>query len=339
MKKVIVAMSGGVDSTVTVALLKEAGYEVVGATMFLGNESVIEKAKKCAAELGIEHHVVDLCDKFKCHVVDNFVSEYVAGRTPNPCVACNRNIKMGAFFEACEEFGFDYFATGHYAQVVEVDGRFALKQSTNLKKDQTYFLYPVTQKVLSRLILPLGKLEKTEVRRIAAEHGLSVATTKDSQDICFVPDGDYRKILAENGVENVAGNFVNKHGDILGKHNGVCNYTLGQRKGLGVALGYPVFVTALRPETNEVVLGFEEDLMVDVAYTKDNNFQLIDGLHEPREVQVRVRYSPRSVAATILPAENGLVEIRFAEPEKSVKAGQAAVFYDGDVVVGGGTII
>jgi tRNA-specific 2-thiouridylase len=339
MSKVMLAMSGGVDSSVAVALLLEAGYEVEGITMCLGDFSVVEKAALTAEHFKIKHHWLDLAADFDRDVKSYFVEEYRNGRTPNPCVVCNQKVKMGKLFEYAETIGFDFFATGHYANIVERNNRYAVARAAYLPKDQSYVLYPLGQNVLSRLILPLGDLTKDQVRQKASEMGLEAAKQKESQDICFIPDGDYRKFLAERGLENQEGNFVLKNGKIVGRHKGLANYTIGQRKGLGIALGYPVFVTAIRSETNEVVLGLENDLLQNTMLVEDCNYQLVENLTEPRELDIKIRYRSPVVKGLVKPLEGGRAEVEFLSPEKAVTPGQSAVFYDGDVVFGGGVIV
>ncbi|MGI5824251.1 MAG: tRNA 2-thiouridine(34) synthase MnmA [Bacillota bacterium] len=337
--KVMLAMSGGVDSSVSVVLLQEAGYEVEGITMCLGDFSVVEKAAESADHFGIKHHWVDLTEEFDRYVKSYFVEEYKNGRTPNPCVICNKKVKMGRLFAHAETIGFDWFATGHYANVVKTGERYAVKKASYLPKDQSYVLYSLGQEVLSRLILPLGGLSKDEVRAKGRELGLAAAGLKDSQDICFIPDGNYRRFLTERGLENTEGSFVLKDGTVVGRHKGVANYTVGQRKGLGIAMGYPVFVTAIRPETNEVELGLESDLFSDRMLVRDCNYLTVEKLTEPRELDIKIRYKSPAVKGIVNPLPNGQAEVSFLSPEKAVTPGQSAVFYDGDTVVGGGIIV
>ena len=337
--KVILAMSGGVDSSVSVVMLQEAGYEVEGLTMCLGDFSVVEKAAESADHFGIKHHWVDLTEDFDRDVKSYFVEEYKNGRTPNPCVICNKKVKLGKLFQYAETLGFDYFATGHYANIREIDGRFAVARAEYLPKDQSYVLYSLSQSVLSRLIFPLGGMCKEEVREKGRSLGLAAAQQKDSQDICFIPDGDYRRFLLERGLRNLPGNFVLKNGTVVGTHKGIANYTIGQRKGLGLAMGYPVFVTAIRPEKNEVEIGLEADLLSKKMLIKDCNYQLVENLTEPVELDIKIRYKSPAVRGVVAPLPDGMAEVTFANPEKAVTPGQSAVFYDGDTVFGGGTII
>lgn len=337
--KVMIAMSGGVDSSVAVALLLEAGYEVEGITMCLGDFAVVEQAERSAKHFGIKHHWVDLTEEFDREVKDYFVEEYKNGRTPNPCVVCNKKVKMGRLFRAAAEIGFDYFATGHYANLVRVGGRYAIAKASHLPKDQSYVLYALGQEVLSCLVLPLGALSKEQVRAKGRELGLAAAEQKDSQDICFIPDGDYRKFLADRGLKSVPGDFVLPDGSVVGRHLGIANYTIGQRKGLGIALGYPVFVTDICPETNQVKLGLEQDLLSSTMLVADCNYQTVADLTEPLELDIKIRYKSPAVRGVVRPLGGGRAEVKFLTAEKAVTPGQSAVFYDGNVVVGGGAII
>ena len=339
MAKVMLAMSGGVDSSVAVAVLQEAGHEVEGITMCLGDETVAEKAQRCASFFGIRHHVVDLKQTFEKAVVAPFVSAYQSGKTPNPCVRCNERVKFGVLFQYAEQFGFDYFATGHYAKVVQVGTRYTIQRADYLPKDQSYVLYPLPQTVLRRLLLPLGAYSKTEIRAKAEALGLAAAKQKDSQDICFIPDGNYRGFLQNRGVQCPTGNFVDLQGNVLGQHQGITNYTIGQRKGLGIALGHPVFVVGIVPERNEVVLGLEQDLLQRQMWTGENHFCSIDRLTKAMAVAVKVRYKSPAVPAVIEPLGDDLVQVTFAAPEKAITPGQSAVFYQGDLVLGGGIIL
>ena len=337
--KVMLAMSGGVDSSVSVAVLQEAGYEVEGLTMCLGDFSVVEKAAESADCFGIKHHWVDLTEDFDRDVKSYFVKEYKNGRTPNPCVICNKKVKLGKLFQYAETLGFDYFATGHYANIRQVAGRYAVARAEYLPKDQSYVLYSLSQSVLSRLMFPLGNMRKEDVRSKGRSLGLAAAEQKDSQDICFIPDGNYRRFLLERGLPNLPGNFVLKNGKVVGTHKGIANYTIGQRKGLGIAMGYPVFVTAIRPEKNEVEIGLEEDLMSAKMLVKDCNYQMVEDLTEPVELDIKIRYKSPAVRGVVTPLAGGMAEVTFAVPEKAGTPGQSAVFYDGDTVFGGGTIV
>lgn len=356
MSRVVVGMSGGVDSSVAAYLLKEQGYEVIGVTMQIWQDedlavqqenggccglSAVDDARRVAADLGIPYYVMNFKQEFKEHVIDYFIEEYIQGRTPNPCIACNRYVKWESLLARSLAIGADYIATGHYARVVELpNGRFTLRRSATLEKDQTYALYNLTQEQLGRTLMPVGEYAKDEVRRIAEEIGLQVASKPDSQDICFVPDGDYASYIEENvQVRIPEGNFVTSDGTILGRHKGITHYTVGQRKGLGLALGYPAFVLEIRPETNEVVIGTKEESMTCVLRADRLNFMSVEDLTEPLRVFTKIRYNHKGAWCTIEKTGTDEVTCTFEEPQRAVTPGQAVVFYDGEYVLGGGTII
>lgn len=351
-KKILAAMSGGVDSSAAAILLQELGYEVVGATVkMFGNKEVgikepdapkqdVEDAKAVAEKLGIEHHVLDFSSCFKKCVINHFVNEYKCGRTPNPCVDCNKHIKFGKLFEAARELGCEYLATGHYARIeysVEKN-RWLLARGDDASKDQSYMLFNMTQDQLAHTVLPLAELTKAEIRAKADEAGLAVAHKSDSQDICFVPDGDYAAVIARLGVKSKQGNFVHMNGTVLGKHKGQIHYTIGQRKGLGVSYEYPLYVISKDMATDTVVLGPNDALFSKELWASDVNFITVDKLTEPMSVTAKARYRMKDVPATIEPAEDGLVHVIFDEPQRAITPGQAVVFYDGQYVVGGGII-
>ncbi|MBO4987117.1 MAG: tRNA 2-thiouridine(34) synthase MnmA [Paludibacteraceae bacterium] len=379
-KRVLIGMSGGIDSTVAAILLLEQGYELVGATFRTFDsikESCLAKEKGCcsvesimeaqrmAATLGFEHHILDFRDTFREHVIGNFVSEYARGRTPNPCVLCNSHIKWGKLMQAAEQYGCDYIATGHYAQIAEHRGHMYLKTAVDTHKDQTYFLWMLTEENLRHTLFPLGGLTKTQVRQIALDHGFEALSKKaESQDICFIPNNDYRSFLAQHGVSVPQGEYVDAQGKILGMHQGYCHYTIGQRKGLGIALGAPKFVTKIDAENNRVTLGDRDDLLTTQATIADVRIRDWDWLQESPQVQARIRYKSPAVPAhlspivnTQLPISNSQlpiantqlpiantptlpegVSITFSTPVWGVTPGQSLVMYKDNLVVGGGII-
>ena len=356
MSKVVVGMSGGVDSSVAAYLLKQQGYEVIGVTMQIWQDaeriveeenggccglSAVEDARRVAAQLEIPYYVMNFKDSFQKNVVDYFVEEYLNGRTPNPCIACNRYVKWESLLQRSLSIGADYIATGHYARIVKLpNGRYTLRRSATLAKDQTYALYNLTQEQLQRTLMPVGEYSKEEIRKIAEDIQLQVANKPDSQDICFVPDGDYAGFIEKTAGKQVQkGNFVTVDGTVLGEHKGIIHYTVGQRKGLGLALGYPAFVLEIHPETNEVVIGTHEESMAKSLRAGNLNFMSIEDLTEPLRVFTKIRYNHRGVWATIEKTGEDEILCTFEEPQRAVTPGQAVVFYDGEYVLGGGTIL
>ena len=350
LKHVTLAMSGGVDSAAAALLLRQAGFDVSAVTLRLhretdrpgicGSGDDIALARSVAESLGMPHTVVDLCGLFRDTVMARFVSEYVAGRTPNPCVDCNREIKFGALLDWALDHGADGMATGHYARVDYdgASGRWRLLRGVDRRKDQSYFLFQLTQFQLSRLLLPVGGYEKPAIRALAEAHGLRNAQKPDSQDICFVPDGDYAAFLESQGVELTPGDFVDESGRVLGRHRGLERYTTGQRKGLGGSAGAPGYVLRKDLERGTVVLGPDSALYTRTLTAKRVNWISIPSLEGPMAVTAKTRYSQREAAAVIEPLPGGRVRAAFEEPQRAVTAGQAVVFYDGEAVVGGGII-
>lgn len=343
---VTVALSGGVDSSVAAKLLSEKGYAVSGAIMqlcpqYCDSEKSISDAKAVSERLGIPFYVFDATKDFGEKVIKNFILSYQKGDTPNPCIECNKYIKFEKFYDMASKLGAQKIATGHYARILynEKSGRFELKRAVDTSKDQSYVLYNMTQEQLSRTLFPLGELTKAEIREIALSAGFHNAEKKDSQDICFVPSGDYASFI-ENylGKPYGEGVYLDVNGNILGKNKGVINYTIGQRKGLGIALGKPAFVISKDAETNSVVLGDEELLFYNKIVVKDVNFISISDLADNMRVKAKLRYRHTEQPAVISPLGEGKVLLTFDEPQRAPSSGQSAVFYDEDTVVGGGII-
>ena len=355
-KKVVVGMSGGVDSSVAAYLFKEQGYAVIGVTMQIWQDeeeaakeenggccglTAVDDARRVAEHLDIPYYVMNFKKEFKCKVMDYFVDEYLHGRTPNPCIACNRYVKWEALLARSMEIGADYIATGHYARIDHLpNGRYAIRNSVTAAKDQTYALYNLTQYQLAHTLMPVGEYAKDAIREIAMNANLPVAHKPDSQEICFVPDNDYAGFIERECKGNVPrpGNFITKDGIILGQHKGITHYTIGQRKGLNLAMGHPVFVTEIRPETDEVVIGDNEDVFTTELYCKDVNYMAVEEFTEPRRFLGKIRYAHKGAYCMVYPQEDGRIKCVFEEEVRAVTPGQAAVLYDGECVALGGTI-
>ena len=349
-KKVLLGMSGGVDSSVSALLLQRQGYEVIGLTMKLWNphgieqEESIQDAKKVCEKLGIMHYVVDLQQEFKEKVVKDFICTYMCGKTPNPCVQCNKFIKFGAFYELAKKYDCEYIATGHYAKIAysEKYNQYVLTKSQANTKDQTYFLYGIKKESLPYILFPLADFtSKDEIRKIALEAGLEVAKKKDSQEICFIPNNNYADFLknTEQGInkEQKNGNIILSNGEILGKHSGLINYTVGQRKGLGISYKEPLYVLKLDTEKNAVIVGTEEELYSDTLQANELNFLLDIDLSKKIEIEAKVRYRAKPAKA-ILEVKNGMARATFTERQRAITPGQSVVFYLENVVLGGGKI-
>lgn len=355
-KRVMIGMSGGVDSSVAAYLLKEQGYDVIGVTMKLWQDdddelieneggccslAAVEDARKVADRIGIPFYVLNFSEVFKEKVIEPFIDEYLNGRTPNPCIACNKHIKFDDFFNKARQIGCDYVATGHYAKIEkdEETGRYLLKKSVTDKKDQTYALYNLTQEQLEHTLLPIGEYEKDKVREIAKEIGIEVHNKPDSQEICFVKDNDYAGYVQKHSKKRIdPGFFVDTNGNVLGKHKGIINYTIGQRKGLGIAFGKPMFVVDIDPVKNTVVLGDNEDIFSNTLIAGDVNLISIDDINESIRVQAKVRYSAKASDATVTKVGENTFKIVFDQPQRAITKGQSVVMYDGEKVVGGGVI-
>jgi tRNA-specific 2-thiouridylase len=352
--RIAVAMSGGVDSSVAAALLKQEGHEVIGMTMQLwsltdekknsngfSSHNATEDARKVAHKLKIPHHVIDLRDIFTRTIIDDFCQEYSLGRTPNPCIRCNKYIKFGILREKIRELGVDFLATGHHARIERGNtGQFLLKKGLDRQKDQSYFLCQLSQEQLSHTLFPIGNLTKDRVRKIAREIGLPVADRQESQEICFIPDDDYAGFLKDHASPPViSGPILDREGNVLGEHQGIMFYTIGQRRGLGIAAAKPLYVTSIEPERNAIVVGTREQIYND-ELTADN-LNWIAGIHPelPINIKARVRYRHPEAEAIVSPKDKTNIYVKFIKPQMAITPGQAVVFYDGDTVIGGGTII
>ena len=353
--KAIIAMSGGVDSSVAACLMKQRGFDCIGVTMKLfANEDIgisrehsccslddVEDARSVARMLGIPYYVFNFSDRFHEDVIARFISAYENGRTPNPCIDCNRYLKFDKLYHRAKELDRDFVVTGHYARIEQdtETGRYLLKKAVDPAKDQSYVLYSLTQEQLAHTLFPLGSMTKPDVRKIAEEQGFINARKHDSQDICFVQNGSYADFIEEHtGRSYPAGNFVDRDGNILGRHRGIIRYTIGQRKGLGLALPEPMYVCAVNPSDNTVVLGKESELYTRELTAKDINLISLPFIEKPMRVKAKVRYRQPEMQATVTQTDADTIRVEFDEPQRAVTAGQAVVLYDGDTVVGGGTI-
>lgn len=344
-KKALIAMSGGVDSSVAALLTQCAGYRCGGAIMRLydqpGFSGSVSDAERVAVRLGMDFHVLDCTEDFKCRVIGYFIDSYESGLTPNPCIRCNRYLKFDRFYQEGLALGYHCMVTGHYAQIRQdsASGRYLLCKAVDKAKDQSYFLYTMTQEQLSRTLFPLGSLTKEQARRIAEENGFCNARKRDSQDICFVPDGDYVAFMKRyTGKEYEEGNYLDMAGNVIGRHRGAVCYTLGQRRGLGISLGEPAYVCGKNMADNTVTLGSNEALFSRELWANDWNWISLPALTQPMKVTAKVRHSQSEQSATVYPEDQGLIRVVFDIPQRAVTPGQAVVLYQEDVVVGGGTI-
>ena len=340
--KIAVAMSGGVDSSVTAALLKKEGHEVFGLTMRMTDSTeAATVAGTIAQALGIQHHIIDFRDIFTKEIISHFCLQYSLGKTPNPCVSCNRQIKFGALMQKAREIGAEAMATGHYARIEkrDSDGRLLLKKGTDCTRDQSYFLYKLTQAQLAGAVFPLGNITKDKVREMAVQMELPLSDRKESREICFIPDNDYPSFLRGRLAGAIkSGQITDRQGKVLGKHRGIIDYTIGQRKGLGISSEEPLYVVKIDSNSNTVIVGGKQDVYTGELIVTDLNWISVDGLIEPITLKVKIRYLHPEAEAVITPVDDDKVDVKFTAPQMAITPGQAAVFYEADTVVGGGTI-
>lgn len=346
-KKVLIGMSGGVDSSVAAYLLKKDGYDVTGVTLKMFEEEnnscnvskTCNEAKNICKILNIPRHILDVSDNFKKYIVDYFISEYEHGRTPNPCVICNRYVKFQGLADKAKDLNVEYIATGHYAQIEERNGRYLIKKGIDSKKDQSYFLYNLSQEQLSKSIFPLGNLTKTKVREIAKELNLPVANKPDSQEVCFINDNNYKEFLSRNSKKQLPkGEIVDTQGNILGYHNGISQFTIGQRRNLGVVVGRPMFVVDIISQTNQVILGSNEDILSNELTASNLNWIYSDKINGSIDVEAKIRSGAKASKAKVIPSEKDSVKVIFELPQRAITRGQAVVFYKEEYLLGGGII-
>lgn len=344
-KKVVIGLSGGVDSSVAALLLKQSGYDVIGVTLYLhsnGNDTYLTDAKNVAEKLSIPFFTIDLRKEFKQYIIDYFANEYINGKTPNPCIECNKHLKFGLMLEKAKElFDADYIATGHYAKIEYNPNteKYYIRESGAIGKDQTYVLYNLTQNQLQHTLMPLGDYTKDQIREIAKQNGFITADKKDSQEICFVEDNDYAGFIQKNyNYTPIKGEFIDTHANKYGLHKGLIHYTVGQRRGLGLSLKSPLYVNKLDCKTNQVILSSNEELFSDNLICDNINLITLDKITSPLSATVKIRYSAPKVKATLIPIDDDHIKVIFDEPQRAITPGQAVVFYDNDIVIGGGTI-
>ena len=342
-KKVLLGMSGGVDSSVAALLLQKEGYEVIGATMqlheYCNNGDLVKDAQAVTRKIGIEHFVFNMKEEFNKYVIDYFVKEYEEGRTPNPCIACNKYLKFGAMIDKAKEMKISYIATGHYATIVKEGNKYFLKKAKDETKDQSYVLYNLTQQLLSQTLFPLGEYSKKEIREIAKSSNLEIENKSESQEICFIPDNNHFRFIKENAPNRIKkGEILDTHGNILGYHEGTAKYTIGQRKGLGVSSNRPLFVVDIVEENNQIILGSNDDLFSKELIASNCNW--ISGEYPKKEytVKAKIRYKAQEQEATIFPLAEGKIKVVFTQPQRAITKGQSIVFYDKDYILGGGII-